>query len=122
MTVRLLVDSTCDLSLQELEDKDIYMVPMNILFENDEYRDGVDIAREELYERIEKSQISPTTSQPSPEAFYKTYKTARDAGVETLFGLFLSSKLSGVMQSAMIAKNLFEQEYDDLEINLNDSL
>ncbi len=98
--VRIVVDSTADLPAA-VRSK-LTVVPLNILFGNEQYIDGVTIDHQRFYERLVESDVLPTTSQPSPEAFASVYRTARANG-EDVVVLTVSSKLSGTCQSAAIA-------------------
>ena len=48
-TVKIISDSTCDLSKDLLEKYDIAILPLHILLGETEYRDGVDITPEEIF-------------------------------------------------------------------------
>ena len=124
MNIKLLADSGCDIPLDELKEKGIYLVPVKLLFGLEDYKDKVDISVEEFYEKLETAEVYPTTSQPSPQDFYEKYEQAREDGVEILVGMVLSTKLSGTYQSAMIAQDLFESTYgtEGMKIKIFDSL
>ncbi|MHA1910590.1 MAG: DegV family protein [Candidatus Kariarchaeaceae archaeon] len=124
MNIKLLADSGCDIPLDELKEKGIYLVPVKILFGLEDYKDKVEMSVEEFYEKLETTEVHPTTSQPSPQDFYEAYEEAKEDGVEILVGMVLSSQLSGTYQSAIIAQNLFESTYgtDGMKIKIFDSL
>lgn len=100
MSVRIVVDSTADVSA-EVRAK-MSVVPLTVHFGEQEYIDGVTINHKQFYEMLVETDVLPTTSQPSPEAFAEVFRQAQEAG-EQVVVLTVSSKLSGTCQSAMIA-------------------
>ncbi len=100
MNVRIVVDSTADL-LPHLREQ-VSVVPLTVHFGDTEYIDGVTIDHRSFYEKLIESDVLPTTSQPSPEAFAQAFRQAQQAG-EQVVALTVSSGLSGTFQSAMIA-------------------
>jgi len=74
MPVKIVTDSTCDLSFQVARDLGITVVPVYLRFGEKVYRDGIDISHDELYQKLEASHVFPTTSQPSPNDFTDVYK------------------------------------------------
>ncbi len=104
MNVRIIADSTADLS-PELR-KRIFIVPLNIIFGQEQYIDGVTIDHTRFYEKLVESDVLPTTSQPTPDAFARVMQEAVDHGQDAVV-LTVSSALSGTYQSAMIAAEDF---------------
>ena len=70
-TVKIVTDSTADMSPETLSRLDIEMVPLTVLFGNETFRDGVDITSSEFYKKLPTAQKLPTTSQPSPGFLWK---------------------------------------------------
>ena len=113
MALRIITDSTSDISQKEAKQKGIIVVPLHNMFGTQEYLDGVTITTEEFYEKLSNAEELPTTSQPSPEEFLKQFEQCKEAG-ESVIVITISSKLSGTYQSAVIAKDLCE--YEDIHI------
>lgn len=109
MNVKIIVDSTADLP-EKIMGK-VGVVPLSIQFGETQYVDGVTITHREFYEKLVESDVLPTTSQPSPDAFAKVYEEARKNG-ETPIVITVSSVLSGTCQSAMIAA----QDYPEVRV------
>ncbi len=107
MSVRIIVDSTADIN-KTIKDK-LLVVPLTVTFGNEEFIDGVTIDHRKFYEMLIESDVMPTTSQPTPDAFEKVYKEVVDAG-DTAVVLTISSKLSGTYQSAVIASEGYEDK------------
>ena len=107
MAVKIIVGSTCD--VEESIKKDLIVVPLHVTFGDEDFLDSVDITKAEFYERLEKKEEFPMTSQPTPVAFMDVYKEVIDKGDEAVV-IVLSSKLSGTYQSAKLASEGLEEK------------
>lgn len=108
--IRIVTDSTSDLSPQRAAELGVEMVPLSVHFGEDCYRDGVDISKAEFYEKLSRADKLPTTSQIPPEVFEGVFRRHVEAGDEVL-GIFISSDMSGTCQSANIAKDMVDEEH-----------
>ena len=108
MKTRLIVDSTADLTPQYKSR--VHTVPLTVRFGDTEYIDGVTIDHKTFYEKLIESDVLPTTSQGTPDAFMQEYEKAKQAG-EAAVVITLASKLSGTYQSAMIAAADYDNIY-----------
>ena len=108
MKTRIIVDSTADL-IPEIKAR-VSTVPLTVHFGQEEYIDGVTIDNKTFYEKLIESDVLPTTSQATPDAFIKEFEKARQAG-ESAVVITLASKFSGTYQSAMIAAADYENIY-----------
>lgn len=108
MKTRIIVDSTADLTPEYKER--VYTVSLTVTFGTEEYIDGVTIDHKTFYEKLIESDVLPTTSQATPDAFMKEFEKARKAG-EAAVVITLASKFSGTYQSAMIAAEDYENIY-----------
>lgn len=111
--IRLVVDSSADFLAEELKEKNIELVPLNVALAGETYQDGVTLERNQFYEILTGQEDFPKTSQPSPESFLTVFEDAKEKGDEVICVL-LSSSLSGTCQSAHLAKNM--SEYDNIYI------
>ena len=100
MGIRIIVDSTADLTPQVRER--VTVVPLTVHFGEQEFVDGVNITGYQFYEMLETSGVLPTTSQATPYAFSSAFGQAVADGEEVI-ALVVSSRLSGTYQSAVIA-------------------
>lgn len=100
MNVKIIVDSSADIT-PEVQ-ACCTVVPLTLSFGDTEYIDGVTIDHRSFYEKLIESDVLPTTSQPTPDAFAQEYRKIVDAGEQAVV-LTLSSRLSGTYQSACIA-------------------
>ena len=71
MKTRIIVDSTADLTTHFKER--VHIVPLTVHFGDTEYVDGVTIDKKEFYEKLIESDIMPTTSQATPDAFMQEF-------------------------------------------------
>lgn len=113
MSIKIITDSTSDISKEQAEELDITIIPLRVIFEDREYFDGIDITVEQFYERLIRSKNLPTTSQPAPEQFIPCFEAAKE-NKDTIIVITISSKLSGTYQSAVIARDMVE--YDNIHI------
>lgn len=111
--IKIITDSTSDISLELAKEMNIEIVPLIVRVDGHEYKDRVELSPEEFYKRLEEKDLTPSTSQPSPQDFLKVYEKAKEAGDEILV-ITLSSEVSGTYQSAMIAKELLE--YNKIQV------
>lgn len=104
MSVKIVLDSTTDLT-PELAEK-FTVVPLTVNFGDEEFIDGVTIDRKTFYEKLIESDVMPTTSQATPEAFENVFREITENGDEVL-AITLASTFSGTYQSACIAADEF---------------
>ncbi|QIC06409.1 DegV family protein [Brevibacillus sp. 7WMA2] len=100
-------DSTAYIPADLREKHDIYVVPLEIIFSDGTYRDGLDMKPEQLYEKIEKTQEVPKTSQPSLGNFVELYETLKQK-YDCAIAVHVSSKLSGTLNASQSAAMLAE--------------
>ncbi|HEX2384720.1 MAG TPA: DegV family protein [Acidimicrobiales bacterium] len=112
MAVRIVTDSSCDLSADEADQLEISIVPLTIRFGADEFTDRVDLSVGDFYRRLAESEQLPETAAPSPGAFETAFRAAADAGADAVVCINLSSDLSATLQSALTAAKAFEGTLD----------
>lgn len=114
--LKIFTDSTSDLPKMWVEQHDIGIIPLYVVFGNEELRDGVDITPVELYERVARNGNLPKTAAPSPSDFMSAFEPHVNQGDAILY-ISLSSELSATYQNALIAA----AEYPDASIRVVDS-
>ena len=120
MKAAIIVDSTAGLSKEVTDIPGIFQLYLSTIFE-----DGtvfVDTADDELtqqfYDRMTTEDELPKSSQPEPKQVFDLFDRIIAEGYDTVFGLFLSEKISGTFQTV----NAVAKEYEDkLTIHLIDS-
>ncbi len=115
--VRILVDTSADYTVAEVQAKGLEMVPIHITIGEKDYRDAYDLTKDEFYKLLTENEEFPKTAQPSPQDFLDTFEDAKEKGDDLIY-ISLSSSLSGTFQSATLAKNIADYE----NIYLVDSL
>ena len=108
MAIRIIVDSSADMEEGYARAHDITIIPMTIAFGSEQYAEGVDLSREEFFERLVETDDLPRTSQIPPMVFQDLFQEAVDAGDEVVC-ITLSSHISGTYQSACIAAAPFKE-------------
>jgi DegV family protein with EDD domain len=102
-SVALVTDSTCDIPLEWREKFDIAVVPSTIIFGEDQYLDGVELSADQFYEKLEKENCHPSTSQPSPALFLKAFKNAIAKGAKQILTIVVAKAMSGTFTAAQQA-------------------
>lgn len=99
--IAIITDSCADLSKEMQEQYDVRVLPMMIRCEDGEYRDGVDITIEDIYERL-KTEI-PKTSTPSGETIEALFADLKAEGYEKVLAVMVSSGISGTVNHVRLA-------------------
>ncbi len=107
--IKIITDSTADLPKEICEKYNIDVLPLLINFGQESYLDGVEINPTIIFEKIQKSNIFPTTAQVTPNRFIESYKKYLDDGYK-IISIHMSSIMSGTYQSACIAKDTLESD------------
>ncbi|WP_316569865.1 DegV family protein [Neobacillus sp. YIM B06451] len=100
-------DSTAFLDEELRNNPDLYTIPLSVILDGEEFKDGIDLTADELYAKLRELKTPPKTSQPSVGAFKELYdKLAED--YDQIIAVLLSSKLSGTVSSSEQAAQLVE--------------
>ncbi|HYW06210.1 MAG TPA: DegV family protein [Longimicrobium sp.] len=116
--VSVVVDTACDLPDEIVRAHGMHLVPLNLIFDQQAYRDRLDISAEDFAERLQNG-AHPSTSQPTPAAFIEGFRRAGEEG-EDIIAITLSSALSGTYASARAAVN--HRPAGDTPVHVFDSL
>lgn len=111
--VRVLVDSSADFEMNEIQAMNLDFVSISVTLGEENFKDGIDLNKDRLYEMLEGTELFPKTAQPSPADFVEIFEDVKEKGDEMIY-FALSSGLSGTYQSATIAKNMVE--YDNIHL------
>ena len=102
MVVKVVTDSTSDLPREVASALDITIVPALVHFGDTVYRDGLELATDDFYHKLEAGPVLPKTSPPSPGTFKEVYRhLARDT--DGIISIHVASRLSGTVEAANIA-------------------
>jgi DegV family protein with EDD domain len=116
--IRIVTDTTCNLPPAWFSRYDITVIPFNIQFGLETFREGLDITPETFYHRVQTEQTLPTTSQPAIGDFINTYQPLGRSGAE-IISIHVTSKLSGTWQAALLAARQVQKE---IKVHVLDSL
>jgi len=103
MPVRIVTDSTCDLPAETIARYGIGVVPLYINVGRQSYLDGIDITREEFYQKLSTFPVHPTTAVPSTNRFRALYNTLAEEGASDVLSIHISATLSAVADVARLA-------------------
>ena len=100
-SIAIVTDSTADVPVETAESLNISVIPAVLTLDGETYIDGHDISRAEFYQRMPDLRTPPTTAVPSTIVFAETYQRLFASGVQRILSIHLSSKLSGMVNTAM---------------------
>ena len=103
--VAIVTDSTAYIPDELRKQLNITVVPLILIWGNESFKDGVDMMPEDFYKRMENSKEIPSTSQATIPSIKNAFEGLLEQGYDVL-GIFLSSKFSGTMQSAIQASEM----------------
>jgi len=106
--ITVVTDSTAYLTNEFAAKHGIKVVPLKLNWDNDTFRDNVDITAQAYYERLEKSNSIPTTSQPSGGDFLTAFNDVAKS-TDAIVAVLISSGISGTVDSALMAKKEFSK-------------
>jgi DegV family protein with EDD domain len=113
----VVTDSSAYIPEEALGDLSIPVIPLWVMWGDENFRDGVDMDPPAFYRRLQESEVFPTTSQPSAGEFEDFFRQA-GAGADAIVGVFITSKLSGTVPNAQAAL----AQLPELTIRVVDSL
>jgi DegV family protein with EDD domain len=116
--VAVVTDSTAYIPDAALSGLDIPVIPLWLIWDDERYRDGVDIDPQIFYRRLQERDTIPSTSQPSVGEFVDFYRqVAEKKETDSIVGAYISSKISGTVASAEAAA----AQVPDLDVTVIDS-
>ena len=105
--LKIITDSASDITLAQAKELNVDMISLNVTFEGKTYKEEKDISKEEFFDLLVSSPSFPITSQPSPSELMEILEEAKKNNDEVI-GIFLSSKISGTYDNAVMIKNMVE--------------
>lgn len=104
MSIKIITDNSCDLSLDIINKYNIGIVPLNVSIDGQNYKD-TEMINSDFYNKMKNSKELPKTSCPSPDIFASLYNCEED----NVIVFTLTSKLSATYSTAVLGKNLFKE-------------
>lgn len=109
--LRIVTDGAADILPEWAKEYGIDMIPVNILFGEKSYLQGVELDNEGFYKLVDETKRIPKTAQPSPHQFEEFYRKIAQKG-DTIFSLHITAKLSGTYASAVAAAEELKGEFN----------
>lgn len=120
--VQIISDGSLDLSQEITKAHDIEVVPFYVSFDSETYKkEMVEMGVREFYqEMVDHPDVFPKSSMPSVDDFYQAFEKSAKEQIPVIC-ICITSKFSGSLQSATVAKGMIEEDYPDAQITLIDS-
>lgn len=116
MVRRLIADSCADLTKEKKEWTGVRLVPLTLTIDKEEILDDESFCQKKFLEKMRKSPECPRSACPSPESYMREFE-----GADEIFVVTLSRHLSGSYQSAVLAKQMYQEEHPEVKIEIVDS-
>lgn len=107
MKIGVVTDSVADVPKSIVEKYNIQVIPSIVIIGGEEYLDGIDISREEFYDRLPHLLPPPTTAAPPPAEFSKVYQRMFEGGYTHLISIHTAPQLSLIHNAALLAAEGF---------------
>lgn len=117
--VVIVTDTTACIPREQVEKYGIELVPVEIIFGDKVYRDGIDITPDQFYALLRQAEKLPTTSGCLPDPFLDAYREASKRAASILC-ITLPAKLSGMCNSAQLAKEMAKEALPNVVIEVLD--
>lgn len=114
--LRIVTDGAADILPEWGSEYGIDVIPVNILFGEKSYLQGVELDNEGFYKLVEENKRIPKTSQPSPHQFVEFYRKIAQKG-DTILSIHITAKLSGTYASAVSAAEELKGEFNIIPID-----
>lgn len=101
--ITVVTDSSAYIPGEALEGLDVSIIPLWLIWDNQLFRDGVDIDPPTFYQRLRTSPSLPTSSQPSAGEFVDFFREVA-ANTDVIVAVMVSSKISGTFTNACTAQ------------------
>lgn len=122
MSYQIITDSSCDIPLATVKEKNLYVVPFYVSFDNERYyKENVEIEVREFYQKmVDNPEVFPKTSLPSVEDYIEAFTSFIKEGKDIIC-ICITTKFSGSYNSASSAKDILLEEYPKAKITVIDA-
>ncbi|WP_125714087.1 DegV family protein [Companilactobacillus kedongensis] len=117
--VKIITDSSIQITSEEIEKYDIGVVPLTINIDNNTYTDGVDITREEFVKEMDSSKELPKTSQPSIGTFMKVIDAIPEDYTDIL-SINMTEAISGTVNAARQVAEMTDKHMEVVDSEFTD--
>ena len=108
MAIRIVTDSTCDIPFPVAQEFGISVVPVYINIGSQSFLDGIELSREEFYNKLPGYHTPPTTSAPGIGSFIEIYKRLSIEGANEIISIHTAGTLSNILNVAKLASKAME--------------
>ncbi|HLB23124.1 MAG TPA: DegV family protein [Dehalococcoidia bacterium] len=115
MAVRIVTDSTADMSPHLARELGVSVVPLSVIFGDEVFKEGIQIGHDLFYDKLVRSKVLPTTSAPSVGDFLEVYEPLL-AETDEIVSIHLSSKLSATYNNALQAAQQLSERGARIEV------
>ena len=116
MSYKIIGDSCTDITKDMKQEGLVSLVPLTLTIENENFVDDETFDQLVFIDKMKASEECPKSACPSPERYMREFE-----GQEECYVITLSSKLSGSYNSAVLAKNMYQEEHPEVKIEIVDS-
>jgi DegV family protein with EDD domain len=100
--VRVVTDSTADIPAEMAARLGITIIPSYVVFGSETYRDGVELTRQQFYQKLAETSVIPKTAAPAPAIYEEAYRKLAEE-TDQIISIHLASRLSALHNSASVA-------------------
>ena len=115
--VAIVTDTTACIPREQVEQYAIELVPIDVIFGDKVYRDGIDITPAEFYALLKQADTLPTTSGSLPGPFVEAYRKASQRA-SSILCITISTKFSGMFNSAQLAIEMTKEDLTGVVIEV----
>jgi DegV family protein with EDD domain len=114
--LRIVTDGAADILPEWKDEYGIDMIPVNILFGEKSYLQGIELDNEGFYKLVDETKRVPKTSQPTPHQFVEFYRKVAQKN-DTILSIHVTAKLSGTYTSAVSAAEEVKDEFNVIPVD-----
>ena len=114
--IAIVTDSTAYLPPGLIQKHKLTITPLVVIWGEETFEDGVDIQPSQFYTRLKTAKVMPSTSQATPATMVAAFESLITQDYDEILGIFLSSNLSGTIDSAIQAKDLMQKGAEKVTI------
>jgi DegV family protein with EDD domain len=122
MSYQIVTDGSCDLPVELVEKLGISVVPFYVSFDDKTYKkENVEVGIREFYKQmVENPGVYPKSSMPTAPDYVEAFTAAAEEG-KNIICICITTKFSGSMHSALLARDMTEEKYPDIKITVIDA-
>ncbi|MGI6487112.1 MAG: DegV family protein [Syntrophomonadaceae bacterium] len=119
MSIRVFTDSTSYIDDETRQELGITAFPLSVHFPDESFKE-TEVEYDYFYNKIDRTGIIPTSSQPAMAEIYSAFEETVSRG-DQVIAIFISSDMSGTYESALVAKDMLLKKHPAARIEVLDS-